>query len=245
METELTKRPGTTKHKVETHFGGGTAQRKPSKKHGSACVQIEFFTDPLCVPCQGMLMHLQKLEEKYGHHFGLELKMGGLMPMWELYRNNGIGTFEEMARHWQAAGLRCGVPTDGSVWLTDPPHSSFPPAIAFKAAQLQDAKKALKFFNRLGEMLFIENKNISRWKSLAQAAEQSGLDPVRLKVDHAREARHHFEEDILLTEKMEVMGFPTLYFKNDRGHKLELEGYQHFEVLEEKLLWLVAKNKVS
>jgi hypothetical protein len=42
---------------------------------------------------------------------------------------------------------------DGDIWLEDPLPSSYPPSIAFKAAQMQDGDLAILFLRRIKEML--------------------------------------------------------------------------------------------
>jgi hypothetical protein len=37
------------------------------------------------------------------------------------------------------------TPLDGDIWIEDPLHSSYPPSIAFKAAQIQSNDKAISF----------------------------------------------------------------------------------------------------
>jgi hypothetical protein len=49
------------------------------------------------------------------------------------------------------------TPLDGDIWIEDPLHSSYPPSIAFKAAQIQSNDKAISL-RRLQEMIFIEKR---------------------------------------------------------------------------------------
>jgi hypothetical protein len=86
------------------------------------------------------------------------------------------------------------MPIDGDVWLEDPLHSSYPPSIAFKAAQLQDPKKALAFLRRIREMVFLEKKNITKWEHLQAAAVECGLNPLQLRSDYENFGKQHFEE---------------------------------------------------
>ena len=213
-----------------------------SKKSGRSTlkkVRLLYFTDPLCPVSYCITPQMTRLLEKYNNHFHLEYKMGGLMPLWEIYRNAGISTFDDMTTRWRNIGRKYGGNINGSVWSTDPPHSSFPPSIAYKAAQIQGIVKAQCFYHRLLQMAFIENKNISLWKHLYKAAEDTGLDPVRLKHDHSRKARDLFEEDLQLTESLGILGFPSFAFYIDNDVKTILEGYQKYEELESQLLTLI------
>ncbi len=214
--------------------GGGSNGISPILKEKE--VRVKYFTDPLCSVCWGMEPHLKKWIKDFGHHLDIEYRMGGLMPMWDLYRNNGISSFEEMAAMWRSAGNKYEVKLDGSVWLNDPPFSSFPPSIAFKAAQLQSNELAIRFFDRIRKMVFVENVNISKWENLWKAAEEVGLDPLQLSIDHTGEARHLFDEDLYLAQKCDVEGFPTLLLTNEHRQTIRLEGYQTYESLKEGLI---------
>ena len=130
------------------------------------------------------------------------------------------------------------MPIDAGVWTEDPLSSSFPPSIAFKAAQLQDGQKALLFLRRLREMIFLEKKNIMKWRFLEMAALEVGLDTVRFRNDYGCDARSAFEQDLELARQFEVASFPTLIFTSATGKTVRLKGYQHYRDFEEAVLEL-------
>ena len=144
----------------------------PAKKEKP--VKITYFTDPICSSCWGIEPQLRRLKAEYGEYLDLDVRMGGLLPDWS-YNAGGISKPSDVASHWEEASRYYQMPIDGSVWLEDPLPSSYPPSIAFKAAQLQDKKKATAFLRRLREMVFMEKKNITRWEHLQQAATETGL----------------------------------------------------------------------
>lgn len=94
-----------------------------------------YFTDPICSSCWGIEPQLKKLSLQYGHILDMEYKMGGLLPDWS-YNSGGISKPEDVAKHWDEMSQYYQMPINGDVWLIDPLESSFPPSIAFKAAQL-------------------------------------------------------------------------------------------------------------
>lgn len=220
---------------IETLERAGGDGSIASPKLNEKEIRVKYFTDPFCTVSWAMEPHLKKWIMDFGQHLDIDYRMGGLMPMWELYRNNGISSFEEMAESWKNAGSKYELQLNGSVWLTDPPFSSFPPSIAFKAAQLQSQELAIRFFDRIRNMLFVENINISKWENLWKAAEEVGLDPLQLSVEHTGEARHLFEEDLHLVDKLDVMGFPTLLLTNEHRQTVRLEGFQTYRNLTEGL----------
>jgi predicted DsbA family dithiol-disulfide isomerase len=130
------------------------------------------------------------------------------------------------------------MPIDAGVWTEDPLSSSFPPSIAFKAAQLQDEQKALLFLRRIREMIFLEKKNIMKWRFLETAALEVGLDTVRFRKDYIGAARPAFEADLALATEMSVVSFPTLTFATAARESIRLRGYQHYTDFEQVVLQL-------
>jgi predicted DsbA family dithiol-disulfide isomerase len=213
---------------------GGLGEAKPGGlSAGKKPVKIYYFTDPICSSCWGIEPQLRRLKREYGVHFELEYRMGGLLPDWS-YNSGGISKPSDVAHHWDEVSLHYDMPIDGDVWLEDPLHSSYPPSIAFKAAQLQDDHKALLFLRAMREMVFLEKKNITRWEHLEAAAHQVGLDTHQLKRDYEGRAEALFQEDLTLARKMGVRGFPTLFFTDSLSQVL-VYGFRPYQQFEEAL----------
>jgi predicted DsbA family dithiol-disulfide isomerase len=179
-------------------------------------VKAIYFTDPICSSCWGIEPQLRKLKLEYGGQIEIEYHMGGLLPDWS-YNSGGISQPSDVAQHWDEVSAYYDMPIDGDLWLEDPLSSSYPPSIAFKAAQMQDADKAIRFLREIREMVFLKKMNITSWEHLEAAASTVGLDVNRLKADYHGPARALFEEDLQLTQAYRVRGFPTMYFENQTG----------------------------
>lgn len=195
-------------------------------------VRILYFTDPICSACWGIEPQLRRLKLEYGHAVTIEYRMGGLLPQWEGFNGGGITKPSDVAGHWDEVSHHYEMPIDGDVWLEDPLPSSYPPSIAFKAAQMQDEQKALAFLRRIREMVFLEKKNIARWEHLETAARQVGLDAARLKTDFEGNAKQAFQDDLNLARQLGVRGFPTLIFNDTTGQKLLLYGARPYAFFE-------------
>jgi predicted DsbA family dithiol-disulfide isomerase len=204
-----------------------TKQEKP--------VKVIYFTDPICSSCWGIEPQLRKLKLEYGNSIEIEYHMGGLLPDWS-YNSGGISKPSDVAHHWDEVSQYYDMPIDGDVWLEDPLSSSYPPSIAFKAAQMQDELKAINFLRRIREMLFIEKKNITKWEHLSLAASQTGLDVIKLKTDYETTAKALFESDLALAKKLGVRGFPTLFFIDSNNNQQTLYGYNPYQKFEEAVL---------
>ena len=181
-------------------------------------LQVVYFTDPICSSCWGIEPQLRKLKLAYGHLLSIEYRMGGLLPDWS-YNSGGISKPSDVARHWDEVSHYYDMPIDGDLWLEDPLHSSYPPSIAFKAAQLQDESKAITFLRLMREQVFLQKKNITRWDVLEVSARAAGLDLTQLQTAMQDGAKQAFEEDLAMARQWGVRGFPTLFILNQQGQR--------------------------
>jgi putative protein-disulfide isomerase len=210
-------------------------------------VKIIYYTDPICSSCWGIEPQLRKLKLEYGSSMEVEYRMGGLLPDWS-YNSGGISKPSDVAHHWDEVSVIYDMPIDGNVWLEDPLSSSYPPSIAFKAAQMQDHEKAIAFLREIREMVFLQKKNITKWENLELAAKKVGLELVKFKSDYEGPAKALFNADLTAGKELGVRGFPTLYFTNAAGTKEMVYGTKPYTVFENTLLKLypeAAKNNYN
>lgn len=220
-----------------------TKENKNGKRNKA--VKLLYFTDPVCSSCWGIEPQLRKLKQEYGRYFDIEYRMGGLLKSWEEYGGSDVSGPQSVAQHWEEAANFYGMPIDGDVWIEDPLHSSYPPAIAFKAAQLQGHQKADRFLRRIKEMVFLEKKNITKPEHLAQAALEADLDAAQFEQDYKHKAQDLFEEDLLMAKEWGVRGFPTIYFIDDDDNRFKVYGSKPYHVYEQTLAKLVTGSLVG
>jgi predicted DsbA family dithiol-disulfide isomerase len=195
-------------------------------------ITLLYFTDPICSSCWGAEPQLRRLKQEYGHLLDIQYHMGGLLPSWEVYNSGGISKPGDVAVHWDEVSPHYRMPIIGDVWLEDPLPSSYPPSVAFKAAELQDHQRAIAFLRRMREQVLVEKRNITRWPVIAEAAVHAGLDTTRLHADIGSAANALFQADLTLARSLGVRGFPTFIFSNTAGERQLLYGakpYAHFE----------------
>lgn len=202
-------------------------------------VKVIYFTDPICSSCWGIEPQLRKLKLEYGDAIEIEYRMGGLLPDWN-YNSGGISKPSDVAHHWDEVSVYYDMPIDGDVWLEDPLASSYPPSIAFKAAQLQDKEKAVSFLREIREMVFLQKKNITKWEHIAAAARKAGLEVTQLKNDYENKAIALFQEDLQVARQYGVRGFPTMFFVDSAGNKEMVYGSKAYVVYESAVLRLAA-----
>ncbi len=209
-------------------------------------IQVLYFTDPICSTCWIIQPLLRKLTLEYGKYINIEYRMGGLLPSWENYNKGKIRQPSDAAQHWEEVCILHEMPLDGDIWEEDPLPSSYPPSIAFKAAQMQDTYKAILFLRRIKEMVFLEKKNIIRWEFLEKAAFEVGLDSARLLRDFDGKAKELFREDLIMAAELGVRSFPTLFFRNGVPVQFTIQGFQPYQNFEEIIYQLIpyAKKEV-
>jgi predicted DsbA family dithiol-disulfide isomerase len=198
-------------------------------------VKIIYFTDPICSSCWGIEPQLRKLKLEYGDNLEIDYRMGGLLPDWS-YNSGGISKPSDVAHHWDEVSRYYDMPIDGDVWLEDPLNSSYPPSIAFKAAQLQDKTKAIHFLREIREQVFLEKKNITKWEHISTAAKASGLDVAKLKTDYETVAKENFEQDLAYARSLGVRGFPTLFFSGEDNKPITVYGFKPYDAFETAVL---------
>lgn len=211
-------------------------------------IHILYFTDPVCSTCWIIQPQLRKLKLEYGDHIEVEYCMSGLLPSWDAYDRGGIKQPEDAQRYWENAAIKYNTPINGDIWVNDPLHSSYPPSLAFKAAQIQNIDKAIIFLRRLNEMLFFENRNIVRKEHIKEAAFEVGLDVIRLFRDIESRAEQMFDEDLSLVKSYGIQVLPTFILTDRFDNHITLSGfqeYQNFEAAIKKLIPEIEKNPID
>lgn len=217
-----------------------TEHDKDEIKMNTKPLQVTYFTDPICSTCWIIQPSLRKLKLEYGALLNITYVMGGLLPSWDCYSSGSIRKPEDAAQLWDEVCQKHDMPLDGDIWIEDPLESSYPPSIAFKAAQMQDPELAVVFLRRIQEMVFVEKKNILRWEFIEQAAFESGLDTTRLLRDFEGRAGQLFEQDLVRAKELGVLSFPTLIFSSGSGESVTVKGFQPYERYEEVIKEMLA-----
>lgn len=221
----------------ETPVLQGTDTSQNNTPHKGEKLKMLYFTDPICSSCWGIEPQLRKLKLEYGAQLDIVYVMGGLLPDWN-YNSGGISKPSDVAHHWDEVSIHYDMPIDGDIWLEDPLSSSYPPSIAFKAAQLQSKDVAVLFMREMREMMFLHKKNLAKWEYIATAAKAVGLNVEQLKTDIDGQAKTLFEADLKLAQSYGVRGFPTIYFIDTKGNKEMVYGSKPYALYEAAILTL-------
>ena len=208
---------------------------KQIDKANKASLKLLYFTDPICSTCWIIQPMLRKMYLDFGNQIEVEYKMGGLLPSWNEYQGNSIKSPEDAAILWDELKDNEKMIISGDVWINDPLHSSYPPSIAFKAAQIQSGDKSLSFLRRIKEMLFVENKNITKWMHIESAALACGLDTIQLLNDYNSIGMSLFNDDLKMTKEMNVNSFPTFFTIENGAVVNKIVGVKKFDEFLEEL----------
>lgn len=200
-------------------------------------IKIECFIDPISSLCYVISPRIKKLIEKKGQNINLTYHFGGLLKNWEGFVDPkfGITKPSDVADHWAKVSEQEQVEINGSVWLTDPVDSSYPPSIAYFAVKSIDSEKAMAFLEGIQKALFIEGKNIARVSILAQIAESLDISvDVFLEAYGNPSAQKHLRDDLLYTRKKNITVFPTILIYGPQS-TIRLKGIQSYETYEKAL----------
>jgi len=212
------------------------AEAKQKSQTDEKLFEILYFTDPICSTCWSIQPQLRKLKMNYQNNINLKYQMGGLLPSWDNFNRGGIQKPEDVFVHWRDVYEESKMAIDGSVWIDEPIQSSYPPSVAFKAAQMQNIDKAIIFLRRMNEIVFLESRNISNINIIKKASFDAGLDIARLLRDMENKALNFFYDDLEYAKDLGIDILPTFVFKVSGEIKEFLYGAQTYEAFEKTIL---------
>lgn len=191
-------------------------------------IRFDYWSDPLCIwACVGQ----KRLDD-------LMVDRAGVLKAWHrvvIVFDSVPWRFEKGP--WKDDGPRGRVEAtrniamrfgrediDGSIWMRDPPASSWGPGAAVRAAYLAEEQGAAErltgvtYERTLRERMFVDNLNIARREVQLETAEASGIAPAileqRLQDGSAMAA---LAEDQRLKQSLGIQGSPTYVFDNGRA----------------------------
>ncbi len=206
-----------------------------------ALLEATYFTDPFCSACWAIEPQLLRLREEYDDQVRMTIKMSGLMRSWKDFEGDlkQYGGPEHIAAFWDQMAQSIGMPMEGAVWREDPPASTWPSNMAYRAAVLQGESLASRYLRRMREAVLTERKNLARPEILKSLAEEVGLDPNRLWRDmNSEPVARAFYEDMVEARSF-GSAIPIVVFKNTDGESRTFVGYTEFAE------WVVAADRLS
>lgn len=209
-----------------------------------AGIGITYFTDPLCCWSWGFEPQWRRLRYAYAGRLAVRIRMGGMIPGWDRFEDplNAIYRPAQMGPLWLQAKHVTGMPIDPSVWMHDPPASSWPACRAVKAAELQSPQAADVYLRRVREAVMLEGRNIAKREVLIAVAEdcQSELptlfDTERFHSDlDGSEAQRSFQDDTKEARYRGIGRFPALVLHRRGAEPQILVGWRPYRTLNEAI----------
>ncbi len=216
--------------------------QNPDNKVGQ--LEIIYYTDPLCCWSWAMEPQVRRLQFEFNGQIAWRYCMGGLLPGWENYHDeiNSVSRPIQMGPVWMHAQQVSGMPMSSTIWMKDPPTSSYPSCIAFRCVALQSGNAAKRYLRLLREALMIEEKNIAREAILLEVAiklsEEPGydIDITRFKIDLKNDSGlNAFREDLQETRYRNINRFPTFIVKGPQHDGIIITGYRPYPVILESI----------
>jgi putative protein-disulfide isomerase len=206
-------------------------------------LEIIFYTDPLCCWSFAIEPSLIHLQQEYGTKISLRYCMGGLLSDWNNYYDqiNNISRPIQMGPLWMYAQQITGVRMNSSIWVNNPPKSSYPACIAVKAAFLQSFPIGQQYLNQLRKSLLVEGKDTSNENILIKNARKLAInfpdfDMDRFFLDFKNgNALEAFREDLKEVEQRRISRFPTLLIRNQNKKGVIVNGFRRHKELKEIL----------
>lgn len=190
-------------------------------------ITLYYTTDPICSHCWALEPVLNSFIEQYGQYFNIEVIMGGLLASWEGFSDgaNGIQQPSDVAQHWQEVGQHSRMPIDGTLWLSNPILSSYPPSRVYKVIESKKVGKEAEFLRRAREAVFAFNRNIGEDEVLVDIVNQLGMNGVQIVEEASTQsAQQLLEQDFEKSASLGVRGFPTIIMVNEDNKGVKIVG---------------------
>ena len=207
-------------------------------------VKIVYYTDPLCCWSWALEPHWQRFVTEKKGLITYSYCMGGMIPDWQKFNDplNAVDRPVQMGPVWMEAKHLTGIMIDESIWVLDPPSSSYPGCIAVKAAGLQSKLAEELLLKRIREAVMLERKNIARVEVLADLAKETSerfpevFDYQRFITDfNSGPGRQAFRDDMAKTRYHQIGRFPSITMTEPSGTSLIITGYRPYQVLADAL----------
>src|SRR5690606_5053620 len=204
-------------------------------------LRVSYYTDPLCCWSWAFEPHWWRLRFEFGRQLIWEYRMGGLISSWNSFSDplNSVSNPSQMAPYWIQVREMARIPLNERVWLVDPPHSSYPACLAFKAAEMQSRQAGEFLLWHLRRQFMVEGQNIGDWgvlRDIAGRVSDSGLlDYPRFMKDlRGNEALELLRQDFQDASFREINRFPSLVVRSG-GRAILLVGFRPYEILIEAI----------
>src|SRR5690554_5255068 len=203
-------------------------------------IEIVVYTDPLCCWSAALQTHINRLKENLAETINFRYCLAGMIPDWKTFTDsvNTIMKPIQMGPVWMEAKHITGIDIDDSIWIKDPPSSSFPACIAIKTAGLQSKEAEVRMLFALRDAIMKKGLNISKEVVISKVANDLALElPNLFDVNRFRkeynqsESRDELRKDMNEVKSHRISRFPTLTIRKKGYQPIMITGYRPYDVL--------------
>ncbi|MGN6491884.1 MAG: DsbA family oxidoreductase [Agriterribacter sp.] len=210
---------------------------------GDALVSATLYTDPLCCWSYAMQHSIEEVQAAFGTHVQWRIRLAGMIPDWKKFSDpvNNVARPSQMGPLWMYVSEVSQVHLDSSLWVRNPPASSYPACLAFYAAMLQHADYGWPFLKLLWQCCMNEGENISERKALTAAGKRLQqqfpfFDPEIFDKQLNSPATHRLLQDDMMMLKMHrITRLPSIVIKGP-AESLLITGYHPPDLIREAFL---------
>jgi putative protein-disulfide isomerase len=223
-------------------YSNQEAERKTDQQADR--ISIVYYTDPLCCWSWALEPHWQRLITEFSEDITYSYCMGGMIQDWGKFNDplNSVNRPVQMGPVWMEVKHLTGSQIEESIWIKDPPFSSYPACIAVKAAGLQSKAAEELYLQHIRQAVMTRVQNIARTEVLLDLAKQVDqqfpevLDLSRFETDLNSEAsREAFRKDLEKVRYHQIGRFPTITLTRPGRQGILITGYRPYEVLTQAL----------
>lgn len=166
--------------------------------------------------------------------------MGGLIPDWKNFYDeiNHVVKPIQMGPVWMEAAHISGTTINSTIWIKDPPASSYLSCIAVKAAGLQSAAAEDQYLLKLRTAVMQDGVNIAYESTLLRIAselqtEAPGiLDTALFSADLENgRGKLAFKNDLDEVQRLQISRFPTFLLRSEGHTPLLITGFRPYDRL--------------
>lgn len=139
-------------------------------------VGLRYVTDPGCSWSWAGEPALRKLMTEFDGQVGITYVMGGLARDYTGGAGPEGGPWHALFEHWVEVAAQTGAPIDPRLWSESPIRSTYPAAMAVKAAAERSTDGGAAYLRRIREGLMCHRRQLDNAEALVAEAVQTGLD---------------------------------------------------------------------
>ncbi|MEM1412047.1 MAG: DsbA family protein [Pseudomonadota bacterium] len=198
-------------------------------------MQFVYVMDPMCGWCYGFQ---PELDDFLAEHPAAELVwiMGGLAPDSQTPMDEALR--ETIASYWHQIEAKTRVTFNHEFWTRNTPYrSTYPACRAVIAAEQLQAGSARSMVKAIQSAYYREARNPALEATLIACAGAIGFDEAAFaEVLASAETEQRFQQQLALTRRLQVRGFPALFFVDAEGRAYPLAmGYTPADEMAQRL----------